>query len=72
MLQRFTSRMALSLLCFLSAAFTMPVESFAQDAVPTTKTYVRLGEDFLHALLCSDPNTSGGRSVWRTTHYPLG
>jgi hypothetical protein len=31
-------------------AFTISVESFAQETVPTTKTYIRLGEDFLHAL----------------------
>jgi hypothetical protein len=41
---------ALSCLCSFAVAFTIPVKSFAQGTVPTTKTYTKLGEDFLHAL----------------------
>jgi hypothetical protein len=41
---------ALPCLCSLAMAFAMPVKSFAQDTIPTTKTYIKLGEDFLHAL----------------------
>jgi hypothetical protein len=28
----------------------MPGKCFGQQTVPTTKTYIKLGEDFLHAL----------------------
>jgi hypothetical protein len=31
-------------------AFTVPGTCFGQQTVPTTKTYIKLGEDFLHGL----------------------
>jgi hypothetical protein len=37
-------------LCVLTIVFAMSVDSSAQQSVPTTKTYIKLGEDFLHAL----------------------
>jgi hypothetical protein len=36
--------------CVLTIVFAMSVESSAQQTVPTTRTYIKLGEDFLHAL----------------------
>ena len=50
MQKRYSRAVALPFLCFLTIVFTIPVISFGQDAVPTTKTYIKLGEDFLHAL----------------------
>jgi hypothetical protein len=37
-------------LCFLATAFATPLMTVGQETVPTTKTYIKLGEDFLHAL----------------------
>jgi hypothetical protein len=39
-------------LCMLTIVFVfaLSVDSDAQQTVPTTKTYIKLGEDFLHAL----------------------
>jgi hypothetical protein len=34
----------------LTIVFTVSVDSDAQQTVPTTKTYIKLGEDFLHEL----------------------
>jgi hypothetical protein len=39
-----------SCFCVLTTVFAVSVESSAQQPVPTTKTYIKLGEDFLHAL----------------------
>lgn len=50
MQKRYSRAVALPCLCFLTIMFTIPVITFGQDAVPTTKTYIKLGENFLHAL----------------------
>jgi hypothetical protein len=50
MQKRYSRAVALPCLCFLTIVFTIPVITFGQDAVPTTKTYIKLGENFLHAL----------------------
>jgi hypothetical protein len=41
---------ALLYLCSLAIAFAAPLKTFAQESVPTTRSYIKLGEDFLHAL----------------------
>lgn len=48
--KRHSSTKALLYLCSLAIAFATPLMTSAQETVPTTKTYIKLGEDFLHAL----------------------
>src|SRR5580698_2208487 len=48
--KRHSSTKALLYLCSLAIAFATPLMTSAQETVPSTKTYIRLGEDFLHAL----------------------
>ena len=48
--KRWFRTVALSSFCSVVMVLAMPGKCFGQQTVPTTKTYVKLGEDFLHAL----------------------